>query len=78
MLGSNVTEQKANIQRLEMTIEKMKDSKQAADTKQQQTLDQHKVISQYLCTRHMCVQCCYLRMYVTYLFELYLKASFHQ
>ena len=78
MLGSNITEQNAIIQKLETTIEEMKDDKQAADTKHQQTLHQHKVILQYLCTRHMCVQCCYLRMYVTYLFELYLKASLHQ
>ena len=54
MLGSNLTEQKANIQRLKTTIEEMKDSKQAADTKHQQTLDQHKVISQYLCTTYTC------------------------
>ena len=60
MLGSNITEQNAIIQKLETTIEEMKDGKQAADTKHQQTLDQHKVISQYLCTRHMCMQCCYL------------------
>ena len=48
MLVGNLAEQNAKIQRLEMTVEEMKDSKQAADVEHQQTLDQHKVISQYL------------------------------
>ena len=61
------------MQRLEMTIEETKDSKQAADMKLQQTLDQHKVISQYLYATHMCMYSTitYVCMHVMHLFELY-------
>ena len=43
-LSSNLAEQNAKEQRLEMTVKEMKDSKEAAELEHQQTLDQHQVI----------------------------------
>ena len=58
MLNSELAEQNTKSQELEMTVKKMKDSKEAAEKEYQRTLDQHQVILQYLCVYsylHVCL-----------------------